>query len=106
MAAFGQPKRESACACERVTAPTLLQALELLNGATLHSCVQEGAGRYARLAEGELLDSLYLAALARFPTAAERDTARKFVAAAPNRDDAVMDLLWSALNTREFLFQH
>jgi hypothetical protein len=106
MAAFGQPKRESACACERVTAPTLLQALELLNGATLHSCVQEGASRYARLTDGELLDSLYLAALARFPSAAELDTARKFVAAAPNRDEAVMDLLWSALNTREFLFQH
>ncbi len=106
MAAFGQPKRESACACERVTAPTLLQALELLNGATLHTSVQAGADHYARLGDGELLDSLYLAALARFPSAAERDTARQFVAASASRDDAVMDLLWSALNTREFLFQH
>ncbi len=106
MAAFGQPKRESACACERVTAPTLLQALELLNGATLHASVAAGAGRYARLGDAELLDTLYLAALARFPTAGERETARKFAAAAASRDEAVADLLWSALNTREFLFQH
>jgi hypothetical protein len=106
MAAFGQPKRESACACERVTGPTLLQALELLNGLTLHSNVRTGAGRYAALADDELLDTLYLAALSRPPVAAERATARQFLAAAPKREDAVMDLLWSMLNTREFLFQH
>ncbi|MEI6861806.1 MAG: DUF1553 domain-containing protein, partial [Verrucomicrobiota bacterium] len=106
MAAFGQPKRETACSCERVSAPTLLQALELLNGKTLYSCVQTGSARYARLGEDELLDRLYLSALARFPAAAERTIGRQFLAAAPKREDAVMDLLWSVLNTREFLFQH
>jgi hypothetical protein len=29
-----------------------------------------------------------------------------FLAAESNRSEAVMDLLWSVLNTREFLFQH
>ena len=31
---------------------------------------------------------------------------RDFLAGAEKRSDAAMDLLWSVLNTREFLFQH
>ncbi len=106
MAAFGQPKRETACSCERVSAPTLLQALELLNGKTLYSSVQTGSNRYAKLGEDELLEQLYLSALARFPATTERAAGRQFLALAAKREEAVMDLLWSVLNTREFLFQH
>jgi hypothetical protein len=106
MVAFGQPKRETACTCERVNSPTLLQALELLNGTMMHQAVQTGAGHYGPMNDGKLIEELYLTALSRFPTAAERATGGQFLAQAAKRDDAVMDLLWSVLNTREFLFQH
>ena len=106
MVAFGQPKRETACSCERATAPTLLQALELLNGTMVHQAAQSGTGVYDKLDETKLLDEIYLSALARFPSANEREAGRSFLAQGEKRDDAVMDLLWSVLNTREFLFQH
>lgn len=106
MTAFGQPKRETACSCERSSSPTLLQALELLNGTVMHEAVQGGAETYHLLADDKLVDELYLSALSRFPTAAELKSGKEFIAASPKRSDAVMDLLWSVLNTREFLFQH
>lgn len=106
MVAFGQPKRETACSCERATAPTLLQALELLNGSMVHQAAKAGTGIYDPLDETRLLDEIYLSALARFPSTKERDSGRQFLAQAEKRGDAVMDLLWSVLNTREFLFQH
>lgn len=106
MVAFGQPKRETACSCERATSPTLLQALELLNGAMVHQAASSGGTAYDRLDDAQLLDELYLSALARFPSAPERQSGRTFIATATKRGDAVMDLLWSVLNTREFLFQH
>ena len=39
----------------------------------------------------------------RFP---ERKAGQAFLSGAAKRGEAVMDLLWSVLNTREFLFQH
>ena len=69
MTAFGQPKRETACSCERTSAPTLLQALELLNGTVMRQAVESGASRYDAMDNSKILDELYLSALARFPTA-------------------------------------
>ena len=106
MTAFGQPKRETACSCERSSSPTLLQALELLNGTVMHQAVQGGRGNYERLDDEKLLEELYLSALARFPSVTERKAGRAFLSGAAKRGEAVMDLLWSVLNTREFLFQH
>jgi hypothetical protein len=106
MVAFGQPKRETACSCERTTSPTLLQALELLNGGTMHQAVQSGTERYDGFNDEKLIDELYLSALARYPNARERQSGSEFLHQASERSDAVMDLLWSVLNTREFLFQH
>ncbi|WP_309717790.1 DUF1553 domain-containing protein [Armatimonas sp.] len=102
---FGQPARETACTCERRQTPTLLQALELLNGRTSYETVAAGAARYAAFSDTLLLDELYLTALARFPTEKERTVAIAFLKNAPERTAAVTDLLWTVVNTQEFLFQ-
>lgn len=104
--AFGQPQRETACTCERQSSPTLLQALELLNGGTAHQLARTGAGKYARLTNPELVEELYLSALCRTPTPRERATALAYLANAEDRNEAVMDLVWTLVNTQEFLFQH
>ena len=106
MTAFGQPKRDTACSCERSSAPTLLQALELLNGTVMRQAVESGAKRYDAMDNSQIVDELYLSSLARFPSAAERKSGTAFLASATVRSESVMDLLWSVLNTREFLFQH
>ena len=102
---FGQPARETACTCERRQTPTLLQALELLNGQTSYETVAAGAARYAALSDTQLLDELYLTALSRLPTEKERTIAIAFLKNAPERTAAVTDLLWTVVNTQEFLFQ-
>lgn len=104
--AFGQPQRDTACTCERQTSPTLLQALELLNGANAYVTVQAGAAKYASLENDRLIDELYVAALCRRPSEKERATARRYLEAAANRGEAVNDLVWTLVNTQEFLFQH
>ncbi|MCC2672827.1 MAG: Bacterial Ig-like domain (group 2) [Armatimonadetes bacterium] len=104
--AFGQPQRDTACTCERQTSPTLLQALELLNGGAAYGLVQTGAGKYAGLENDTLIEELYLAALCRRPSEKERATARAYLARATKRDEAVADLVWTLVNTQEFLFQH
>ncbi len=106
MLAFGQPQRSTACTCERSNAPTLRQALELLNGDVTHEAARVGAAHYAKLDNQAIVDELYLAAYSRWPTDKERASARKFLDTAPSRDTAVMDLVWTVINTQEFLFQH
>lgn len=104
--AFGQPPRDSACTCERRTSPTLLQALELLNGGTAYQNAQEGSLYYEKRENDALIEEAYLAAFSRRPTAKERGVALKFLSErADSRRQAVADLLWTLINTQEFLFQ-
>jgi hypothetical protein len=104
---FGQPPRSTACTCERKNSPTLLQALELLNGQTAYQNTQTGADYYAPKENSMLLEELYLTALCRYPSQKERTIALKHLTnARQKREQAVMDLLWTVINTQEFLFQH
>ena len=105
-AAFGQPKRETACTCERTNSPTLLQALELLNGDMAQNAASSGADKYMKFEDDKLIEELYLSALSRFPSAKEIEVAKGFLEKTPDRKTAVTDLIWTLTNTREFLFQH
>lgn len=104
--AFGQPQRETACTCERQNAPTLMQALELLNGDTAFKAASAGADTYAKLDNDKMIEELYLSALSRFPTVTERLTMQRFLEKSKDRNTGIADLLWTIVNTREFLFQH
>jgi hypothetical protein len=106
LAAFGQPKRESPCACERADEPTVDQALQLLNGPLVADRVRASATALAKLADAELVERVWLAAFARQPTATERTKALDHLKKGADRADAVRDLVWAVVNTREFLLQH
>ena len=104
--AFGQPKRESPCACERGDEPTVDQALQLLNGPLVTGRVSSSADAFAKLTDAELTERLWLAAFARLPSEAERKKVSNHLKRAATRPDAVRDLVWAVINTREFLLQH
>ena len=70
LSAFGAPERSSPCACERRSEPTLPQLLQVMNGQEVHQRIRAAAQRYR--ASETLVGDLYLAALARPPTQAER----------------------------------
>jgi hypothetical protein len=108
---FGQPARELACECERESDSNLAQALQLINGPTINDKLRNPNNRLGKLlaekkSEKEILDALYLAALARPATDAERGPALSHVAKGKDKRKAWEDVLWAILNTREFLFRH
>jgi hypothetical protein len=104
--AFGQPKRESPCACERVDEPTVDQLLQLLNGPLMAGRVNASPAAFEKLTAEEAIERLWLAALARKPSAVEKTKALDHFKKAANRSEAVCDLVWAVINTREFLLQH
>lgn len=108
---FGRPKRLTACECERSGRPDLTQVLHLMNGDTLHKKVSAEQGRVSKLlaakrTDDDIIDELYMATLARRPTAAERAAILPKVTAAPSRREGYEDLLWALLNTAEFVLNH
>jgi hypothetical protein len=108
---FGRPARELACECERESDSNLSQALQLIGGATVNGKLRDDNGRMARLAREkisneEVARELYLVALARDPNATETAAAVKHLTTATDRRQAVEDLGWVLINSKEFLFRH
>jgi hypothetical protein len=108
---FGKPRREGVCECERVSVPSLAQALHTLNGDILSAKIADGQGRVVRLLAAkkpheEIVNELYLATLSRRPSAHEQEVWRKERATAADARAFYEDLLWSLLNSKHFLFVH
>ena len=100
-----------ACQCERSNESNLSQALQMINGPTVHGKLRADTGRIAIFAkenkpDDEVITTLYLSALSRKPTQAELDAAKKHIAAQQDRRLALEDVGWAILNSKEFLFQH
>ncbi|OAI53894.1 hypothetical protein AYO44_15655, partial [Planctomycetaceae bacterium SCGC AG-212-F19] len=84
---FGKPKRNAAvqCDCERDGSATMLQVLSLANHPRVWAKVADPAGRPAKVVKAiadddQRVEELYLATLSRFPTAAEREVCRNYLA--------------------------
>lgn len=60
----------------------------------------------AKKADAELVDGLFLAVFVRLPSDKEREVATKHLAGAKSRERGVQDLVWAAVNTKEFLKLH
>jgi hypothetical protein len=111
--AFGRPERKITCECERSDEPSMPQVLHLYNGETLNKKLQSPDSRVTKsLAAGKtneaVIEELYLAALCRLPSEAERSKTLAILAETPEaeRKVALEDAYWSVLTSREFLFQH
>jgi hypothetical protein len=108
---FGRPARELACECEREGDANLSQALQLIGGATVNGKLRDDNGRMAQLAKGgkspeEITRDLYLVALGREPNSTEVAAAVKHLTSGGDRRQAVEDLGWVLINSKEFLFRH
>ncbi|MBI1310300.1 DUF1553 domain-containing protein [bacterium] len=110
--AFGRPDPNQDPPCERFPDTTIVQALHLMNSQSLYDKVTSDKGLAASLSASDksteaIIEDLYLAAFARFPTDPERQAATEFLASQKDtRRTAVQDLLWAMLNTPEFVFKH
>ncbi len=110
--AFGRPKRDTACECERLTDASLAQSLVLMNSQDVHQKLARPAGRADRLAKdprpaAEKIDEVFLAAFGRLPSPTEKAASEAHVASKTTPQDvkrAYEDILWALMNAREFQF--
>jgi hypothetical protein len=114
MDAFSRPNSSSDCPCERDAKPSIVQALHLMNSRLLQEKLTSeiATARVHRLASSamkpeEIITELYLACYARKPTEDElKIAAAPFAAEGAKRGAATEDVLWSLMNSAEFVFNH
>ena len=106
---YGQTMR--AMLPEGTPKPNLGQALHQLVGTTFTDKIAHDAGRIHRfIASGasdrEIIERLYLLSLTRFPTAEEESELLTMISEHSSRRQALEDLLWALLSSREFSNNH
>ncbi len=118
LASFGRPDRLNTCSCERSSEPSMAQALHLANGPTINEKLRNPKSAVSQAissksTDAEILDRLFLAALTRRPTEAEKSRLLAVLSAAEETKDgeesrrqAIEDLYWAVLTGNEFLFNH
>lgn len=119
---FGKPPRLATCECERTAEPSVTQALHVINGDTINQKLRAPNGvvdSFVKLGVSDemMINHLYLAALSRPPRNDEvsrllavmnegRDAAMNSREAQAAKRQAVEDLVWAVLTSKEFLFNH
>ena len=107
---FGQPPRETNCSCERSVSANLSQALAIVNGDFIHNRISDENCLFRRrIREGrsneEIIEEIYLAAYSRFPSDQEITLVVTYIEEQEDREIALEDLVWSVINSKEFVFQ-
>jgi len=109
---FGRPARDTGLESERNSHPTDVQRLFMLNSSDVRKKITQSPLLRKIFDTGkgkprEMIASLYITILSRYPTPQEYQTIEKHFAAKRNRSgEAAEDLAWALLNSREFLFRH
>ena len=106
---YGRPQRDSVG--ERDNKANLSQALHILVGSTYSRKLGRPGARLeallnSRASDREAIDELYLAAFSRFPSEEERSRLAALVQSHPQRGEALEDLLWALISSREFAENH
>lgn len=110
---FGRNERMITCECERTEEPTMVQVLHISNGDTINNKLNAKESRVTKLWEAkkpdrELITEIYMLCLSRKPTNEEVIKLSKLLAETPaaEKRQAIEDLFWGVLSSREFLFNH
>ena len=110
---FGRPLRstEVQCDCERDTNATIVQTLYLANHPHVRDKIYNKNGRVAQIV-AELVDDdrrieeIYLTAVGRLPMDGERQSCLSYVQERDSSLKSFQDVMWTLLNTREFILNH
>jgi hypothetical protein len=125
---FGKPARQSNCDCERVMDPTLLQTIFTRNDPSLLSRIDDKRGtawieeafgiksgerkqpetlkESAKATVGAVVREIFLRTLSRPPSDHELNTACEDILGHESPVAGARELLWTMVNTREFLVNH
>jgi hypothetical protein len=108
---LGKPMRLEACECERSDESNMLQALEFINGKSILDRVSRAGGRVdtllkQKLTDAQVIEELYWWTVCRPPTEKEMEKSLAHFKEydVKQRTEAAQDLMWTLLNTKDFLF--
>ncbi len=106
---YGRPNRQQIP--EIKASPSLSQALHMLAGTTYTEKISKKGGRIDRLIRNdashrEAIQELYLAAFSRFPSPLELAELESVLSRRSEKREALVDLIWSLVTSREFAFNH
>ncbi len=107
---FGKPERLLTCECERSDDMGLSQTAQLIAGELVNSLLTEPENRLGKMldqqtATNEMIETLFLAALTRKPTPSEAEKLGSYLDKASNRRQALEDIAWGLINSKEFLLR-
>jgi hypothetical protein len=109
---FGRPARDTGLMSERNNQPTNAQRLHLINSSHIQKEIENSPRLRRIIAENRrnrrgLIRAIYLHLLSRGPTPSELEIAEEYfkTKGVPQRQ-AVNDLAWALINTKEFLYRH
>ncbi|MEZ6041674.1 MAG: DUF1549 and DUF1553 domain-containing protein [Planctomycetaceae bacterium] len=108
---FGRPDPNQDPPCERITEQTVVQSLHLMNNEELHRDLTNDQSNAAKLAASEktpeeVTTEIYRLVFGRNPSAEEIEFIRSLLEAeGANRRQVIEDVMWSMLNSPEFVLQ-
>ena len=110
---FGRPARNSSiqCDCERQSESSMLQVLSFANHPRVWAKINEPTGRVAKVMkqatnDEQQIQRLYLHSLSRLPNESELKACQTYLASSASRENGLRSILWSLINTKEFVLQH
>ena len=106
---FGRSSRDTPCECETRLAPNLSQVLYLLHAEEIQRKLVDKDGNCTKLAKSgkssdEIVDEIFLRTFSRLPRPEEQAEAVSLLDTAMDKQPVIEDLLWTLMNSKEFLF--
>ena len=120
---FGRPMMDSASDSSRKTEATVSQSLAMINSSDIQKRISYSAGRANSMSKSKValetqIKELFLHVYSRYPTEKEQKFASDYIrtkvkVAGKNagnqirfKKEAIEDILWALINTKEFMFNH
>ncbi len=111
---FGKPSRDAPLESDRNSETSVWQALYLFSSDTFESGLtnfMSGQRIQKLLTAGKddsaIIDEIFLATLSRFPNEKEKETITQHIPkGGKGREDALQDVVWAVMNTKEFMLNH
>ncbi|MCX5641872.1 MAG: DUF1553 domain-containing protein [Candidatus Omnitrophica bacterium] len=111
LALFGRSPRATGYLSERNNESSVIQRLHFLNSTHIQSKIYRSQfkKRLVKLHQDDdqLIKLIYVSVLSRPPTDTEYEVVQEYMKnSGLNKEEAVGDLIWALINTKEFMFRH
>ncbi|MCK5604265.1 DUF1553 domain-containing protein, partial [Candidatus Pacearchaeota archaeon] len=111
LALFGRPPRDTGYLSERNNKFSMMQRLHFINSTHIQNKIYRPSFLRKVIKsfrnDDRLIKQIYVSILSRLPTDTEHNTVVEYIhCSGLTKGEAVGDLIWALINTKEFMFRH